>query len=266
MELLSYDFVQRGIVTGVLIAFACSVAGVFLILKRMAFLGAGLSHASFGGIALAMLLGVEPFIFTALFTLMVGNLVQFLSSRRHVPGDTAIALVFSGGVSLAVLVLGIVKGFGENVFSYLFGSILMVTREEMFFALVLTVLSLAFFALSYKKLVLVTFSEEIARLRGVRIALLNHTFISVSSLVIVLSVKAVGIVLASSMLVVPALKSLLVARSFFMSIVLSVIVSLTSTVAGLAVAFYYNLPPSGSIVGVMILFFALAFAVRGLRA
>ena len=265
MELLSYDFVQRGIVTGILVALASSVAGVFLILKRMAFLGAGLSHASFGGIALAMLIGMEPFLFTALFTLMVGNLVQFLSSQKRVPGDTAIALVFSGGVALAVVVLGMVKGFGENVFGYLFGSILMVTEEELNLTLLLTLLTLTFFGLFYKKLILVTFSEEVARLRGIRITLLNHTFISVSSIVIVLSVKAVGVILASSMLVVPALASLLIARSFLMSVILSALISIASVVIGLGISFYYNLPPSGGIVGVMILFFATAFVIRGFR-
>ncbi|NPA41924.1 MAG: metal ABC transporter permease [Aquificae bacterium] len=265
MELLNYDFVQRGIITGLLVAVSCSIAGVFLILRRMAFLGAGLSHAAFGGIALGTLLRVEPFIFTALFTVLVGNLVQAISSRRRIPGDAAIALVFSGGVALAVLILGLVKGFGEYVFGYLFGNILMVTKEEFFFTILSSVVVVSFFALFYRKLVLLSFSEEVAKLKGVNITLMNHLLISVSSLVIVLSIKVVGIILASSMVVIPALTALLLGRSFMSTVLISVVVAVSSVVVGIGVAFYYDLPPSGSIVGAMILLFSGAFLKKVLK-
>ncbi len=259
MELLSYDFVQRGIIAGLIIAISSSIAGVFLILRRMAFLGAGLSHAAFGGIAISLVLGLEPFLFTAIFTVLIGNLVQFISSRKRVPGDAAIALVFSGGVALAVLVLGIVKGFNEYIFGYLFGNILMVTSEELYFSIGAFLVVLFFFTFFYKKLVLLSFSEEIAKVRDVNTTLLNHALVSVASLVIVLSIKAVGIILASSMIVIPAMTALLVARSFLSSVIVSTIVATISVLTGIVVSFYYDLPPSGAIVGTMILLFATAF-------
>jgi zinc transport system permease protein len=262
MELLSYDFVQRGILTGFMVGVVSAVAGVFLILRRMAFLGAGLSHAAFGGIAISMLLDLEPFLFTAAFTLLVGNLVQLITTHKRVPGDAAIALVFSGGVALAVLILGVVKGFGEYIFGYLFGNILMVTREELYLSLFSFLVVLTFFIFFYKKLTLLSFSEEIAKLKGVRIGLTNHLLISVSSVVIVLAIKVVGVILASSMIVIPAMTSLLVANSFLNSILLSVAVSVVSTLIGITIAFYYDLPPSGAIVGVMILLFSIAFLRR----
>ncbi len=265
MELFSYDFVQRGILTGLMIGIACALAGVFLTLRRMAFLGAGLSHAAFGGIALSMLLGVDPFIFTAFFTVVVANLIQLLSSHRRVPGDAAIALVFSGGVALAVLILGIVKGFSEYIFGYLFGNILMVTKEELYFSSVSFVVVLSFFLFFYRKLVLLSFSEEIAKLRGINTNLMNHLLLSVSSLVIVLAIKAVGVILASSMVVVPALTSLLLSTSFLSSVLMSATISVASVIAGVTLAFYYDLPPSGSIVGIMIGAFVLAFLRRVVR-
>ncbi|WP_457600979.1 metal ABC transporter permease [Hydrogenivirga sp.] len=259
MELLSYDFVQRGIATGLMVGVASALAGVFLILRRMAFLGAGLSHAAFGGIALSMLLGVEPFLFTALFTILVGNVVQALSYHRRVPGDAAIALVFSGGVALAVLVLGIIKGFGEYIFGYLFGNILMVTTAELYFSALAFIVVVLFFTLFYRKLVLLSFSEELAKLKGVNLLLMNHLLVSVSSLVIVLSIKAVGIILASSMIVIPGLTALLLSGSFLSSVLLSVGVSVLSVLGGITLAFYYDLPPSGTIVGAMMVFFSFAF-------
>ena len=266
MELLSYDFVQRGILTGLMVGVASAIAGVFLILRRMAFLGAGLSHAAFGGIAISMLLGVDPFILTALFTLLVGNIVQLITSNRRVPGDAAIALVFSGGVALAVLVLGVAKGFSEYLFGYLFGNILMVTRSELILVSISFFLVLLFFAIFYRKLVLLTFSEEIAKLRDVKIGLMNHMLVSVASLVIVLSIKAVGIILASSMIVVPALTALLIASSFRSAVVIAAVVSAFSVILGIALAFYYDLPPSGAIVGGMIAVFGVAFLKKVLSS
>jgi len=266
MELLSYDFVLRGLVAGLAIAISSALVGVFLILRRMAFLGAGLSHAAFGGIALSLVFGLEPFLFTAIFTILTGNLIQFLTTKRRVPGDAAIALIFSGGVALAVLVLGIVKGFGEYIFGYLFGNILMVTSAELIFSLITLLFVVLFFFLFYRKLVLVSFSEEIAKLRDVNLTLINHLLVSAASLVIVLSIKAVGIVLASSMIVIPALTSLLLARSFLCAVVISVLVAASSVIGGIIIALYSDLPPSGTIVGGMIVLFALAFLRKSLRA
>ncbi len=266
MELLSFDFVQRGILAGIMVGVSSALAGVFLILRRMSFLGAGLSHVAFGGIALSMLFGAEPFLFTAFFTMLMGNLIQFLTSRKKVPGDAAIALVFSGGEALAVVVLGLLKGFGEYIFGYLFGNILMVSERELTFSFVSFLLVVGFFTLFYRKLVLLSFSEELAKLRNVNVTLMNHLLISVASLVVVLSIKAVGIILASSMVVIPSLTALLVSGSFRGAILTSVLASVFSVISGIALALLYDLPPSGAIVGCMILLFTVAFIRRAMSA
>ncbi len=259
MELLSYDFVQRGLITGLMVAVSSAVAGVFLILRRMAFLGAGLSHAAFGGVAVSLAVGVDPLLFTALFTLAVGNFVQLVSGRRKVPGDAVIALVFSGGIALAVLLLGIFGGFSEHVFGYLFGSILMVTTGELIFSGAVLCGVLLFFLRYYRKLLLLTFSEEIAKVQGVNVRVLNHLLVSVASLVIVLAMKVVGIILASSLVVIPALTALMLGRSFRGSVLIALATAVASVLLGTLLSLYYNLPPSGSIVGVMILFFLASF-------
>lgn len=266
MELLSYDFVQRGIIAGLLVGVSSALAGVFLILRRMSFLGAGLSHTAFGGIAISTLLVLEPFLPTALFTILVANLIQYFSARKRVPGDVAIALVFSGGVALAVVLLSLSGGFGEHVFGYLFGNILMVSKEELFLIGVSSLLVAVFFLSFYKDLVLISFSEEIAKLRGVRIGLINHLLISISALVIVLSIKAVGVILASSLLVIPAMTALILAGSFFSSLVLSCTFAVAGILSGLGIAFYYNVPPSGAIVGVLIGMFSVAFLKRAISS
>jgi len=198
------------------------------------------------------------------FTLLIANLVEFLTRTKRVPGDTAIAVVFSSGMALAVLILGIVKGFGENLFSYLFGSILMVTRQELIYTLFVFLLTVSFIALFYKKLLLLTFSEEIAKVKGVNISLLNYAFVSLTALVVVASIKAVGVILSSSLVVIPAITGLLLANSFLGSLLLSSLSALISVIGGILLAFYRDLPPSGSIVGISILLFALSFLIRKL--
>ncbi len=264
MELLSYDFIQRGILAGILIGVSSALIGVYLILKRLAFLGAGLSHAAFGGIALSFLFGVEPYLFTAIFTVAVANLVQFLTKGKKVPGDTAIAIIFSSGIALAVLILGIVKGFGENLFSYLFGNILVVSKRELTYAFGVFLIVIFYLFFFYKKLMILTFSEELAKVKGVNVKLMNYSFSSLTALVIVASIKAVGIILASSLVVIPAMTGLLLGSSFLMSLIWSAVVSLISVVGGIVVAFYYDLPPSGAIVGISIILFLLAYLLRHL--
>lgn len=264
MELLSYDFIQRGIVAGILIGVSSALMGVYLILKRLAFLGAGLSHAAFGGIALSFLLGTDPYLFTAIFTLVVANLVEFLTKGKKVPGDTAIAIIFSSGIALAVMVLGVVRGFGENLFSYLFGNILVVSKRELAYAFGVFLIVILYLALFYKKLIVLTFSEELAKVKGVNVKLMNYTLSSLTALVTVASIKAVGIILASSLVVIPAMTGLLLGSSFLGALVWSAMASLLSVVGGIVLAFYYDLPPSGAIVGISIALFLLAYLLRNL--
>jgi len=264
MELLSYDFVQRGLLAGLLIALSCSLIGVFLILRRLAFLGAGLSHSAFGGIALSFLVGADPFLFTAFFTVLIALLVEYLTKNKKVPGDTAIAVIFSSGMALAVLIVGISKGFGENLFSYLFGNILTVTGEELLFSLFVFILTLLYIFFNYKRLILFSFSEELARVKGLKTDLLSYSFVALTAIVVVASIKAVGVVLASSLVVIPSMTGLILGNSFLGALIFASLAGCLAVLGGIFLSFSYDLPPSGAIVGVSILLFCGAFLSRRL--
>ena len=263
---IEQEILLRGLVSGVFISSLCALVGVFLILRRMAFLGAGLAHSAFGGVAVAGLIGLDPFWITLIFTLLVANSVQLILGNRRVQPDSAIAVVFSGGMALAVVLIGLSGGFGENVFSYLFGNILMVTWSEMVYALPIGGIAIIFIALFYRDLVIITFNEELARVRGVRVDLVNHLIVSVASIVIVLSIKLAGILLASSLLVIPALTAILLGTSFAGTLMLSVIVAIVTTAGGIGVSFLMDLPPSGAVVGTMIIAFVLSLMWKGFRS
>ncbi|MDQ7081828.1 MAG: metal ABC transporter permease [Aquificota bacterium] len=207
-DLISYDFVQRGLVAGVLIGLVSGVTGVFLILRRMAFLGASLSHAAFGGVALGFLFDLDPFTFTLGLLLIVANLIHVLTASGRIPGDALLALVFSGGAAVAVLAVGVVEGFGDAVFSYLFGSILMVSDLDLFLIGAVSLTALLLVLNRYRDLVLISFDKDIAKVRGVRVSVLDHLLVSAATVVVVLGIKAVGVILTSSLMVIPAMTSL----------------------------------------------------------
>ncbi|NPB08365.1 MAG: metal ABC transporter permease, partial [Aquificae bacterium] len=206
----------------------------------------------------------DPFLFTAAFTVLVALLVEYLTRNKKVPGDTAIAVIFSSGMALAVLIVGISKGFGENLFSYLFGNILTVTREELLFSLFVFLLVLLYISFNYRRLILFTFSEELSRVRGVRLGLLRYSFVALTALVVVASIKAVGVVLSSSLVVIPSMTGLMVGGSFLSALLYACLAACISVLGGIFLSFSYDLPPSGAIVGVSILLFGGAFLLRRL--
>ncbi|MGC8853186.1 MAG: metal ABC transporter permease [Hydrogenobacter sp.] len=255
MILLDYAFLWKGILSGLLISISTSLMGVFLLMKRLSLLGAGLSHAAFGGIALAILLGIDPMVFTLFYMVMSGLTIQLLIERKGLPADTVISLFFSLGVALAIIILGITQNLGSNIYSYLFGSILTVSDRELLGVLLVSLLSLVFVFFYYRKLLLISFNEEIALLRGVKVRTLNYLLIGIASANIVFAIKAVGLILASSFIAIPPMSALLVSTSFLSTLVLSVLVSFLATLMGIFLSLELDIPPSGAIVLCMVVIF-----------
>lgn len=262
MDLLIF---WKGILSALFIAISTSLLGVFLIVRRMSLLGAGLSHVAFGGVALAFVFELEPFTFTLFYTILSGLLLEFLIERKKVPADTLISLFFSFGVALAVVLLGITGNMGANVYSFLFGSMLTASNRELYLSFLVFLGVLAFVLLNYRSLLLLCFNEEIARLKGVKVRLLNYLLIALSSASIALSIKAVGLVLSASFISIPSMTALLVASSFLSSLLLSVLFSVVSLALGITLSFYKDLPSGGAVVMVMTLLFAFLLLLSLLR-
>lgn len=265
MDLLAYSLFWKGFLSAFFIAISTALVGVFLLIKRLAMLGAGLSHAAFGGIALALVVDVEPMSFTVAYTVMLGLLIQFLVEKKSLPADTVIALFFSSGVAMAIMLLGITDRLGTNVFSYLFGSMLTASETDLLLSVLVCTITLLFVVFNYRSLLLLSFNEEIARLRGVKVGLLNYTLIAIASANVVLSIKAVGLVLSASFVSIPAMTSLMVASSFLQAVLFSVGFSLLSLFSGILLSLFFDLPPSGAVVGAMVLFFLFVASGRFIR-
>jgi len=265
LEILQYAFMQRALAGGILIAILCSTIGVFLVLRRMALLGDGLAHISFGGIAAGMFFKVYPLLAALIFSVLAALGIQKLKQMK-VYSDSAIAIFFSFGLALGVMLVSLSHGFNTDLMSYLFGSILAVSEADILLIFCVGLSTLAALALFYKELFYITFDEESARAAGVPVERLNTMLLVLTAVAVVLSMQVVGILLVSSFIVIPASIALPLCRSFRQSILASILISIASVIAGLFLAYYFDLAAGGAIVLVLVAAFAAMIVYKKIIA
>ena len=247
IEFLQYGFMQKAFLGGIGIALCCGLIGPFLVMRRLSLLGDGLAHLAFGGVALGLLLGVDPF-FAALITVAAGSLWVRTLVKKHVYGDAAIALLLSFGVGLGIIAIGITRGFNVSLFSYLIGSILSLSWTDIILAYSLLAATIIFYLFFYRDMFLLVFNEELASLTRKHSNLANTLFTLLTAMVVVLSIRAVGILLVSALLVIPTLIALNIAPSFRKTVLYSSLSALAAIVIGIYASYMFDIPPSGAIV------------------
>lgn len=252
IELLSYGFMQKALLGGLAIALSCGLIGPFLVLRRLSLLGDGLAHLAFGGVALGLLFGFDP-VFSALLTVVVGSFWVRSLVNNNVYGDAAIALLLSFGVGLGIVVIGIARGFTTNLYSYLIGSVLALRFIDIALAYSLLVATLIFLWFFYKDMFYLTFNEELAQLSRKHAGIANFVFTLLVAMVVVVSIRAVGIMLVSALLVIPTLIALTTSLSFRHTILLSSLYASLAVLFGIVLSYLLDIPPSGAIV--LLLFF-----------
>lgn len=265
VEMFSYVFIQRALVAGVLIAVLCAVLGMFLVLRRLSLIGDGLAHVTFGSVALALVAGLQgvAMLAIALPVVLLSSLgVLRLSEKGRLGGDAAIGIVSSLGVATGVLLAGLGGGFNVDLFSVLFGSILAISSAEIVVAVILSLVVLGVLFYWYNDLVALTFSEELAQVAGIRTGLLKSLLAILTALTVVLSMKLVGVMLISALLILPASTALQVARGFRMAVFLAVVVAVVAVVGGIVLSFLLNLPTGATIILLAFSLFCLAFLYR----
>ena len=262
---LSFAFIQRALIAGCLIALACSALGFFLILRRLALIGDGIAHVSFAAIALGLMLNMMPLALAVPIAVVAALLIWELGEKSSIHSDTALGIVSTVSVAVGVILASIGKGFNVDLFSYLFGSILAVTRQEMAYAAVLCLCVIVLIAAFYHELFAVSFDEEYARASGIRSGRVNRILVVLTAVTVVLGIKLVGTMLVSSLIILPAASSLQVAGSFRSGLTLGGILSLLSVLIGILFSYVLNLPAGGMIVCVNFFFFVLAFLLARLR-
>jgi zinc transport system permease protein len=261
MEILSYGFIQRALVAGILISVLCAVLGIFLVLRRLSLIGDGLAHVTFGSVAVALLLRIDPVYVTlaSVPLVLLSSLgILKLTEKARIYGDAAIGIVSSLGIACGVLLASVAGGYNVDLFSYLFGNILSISTTELVTAAVLFCVVMLLVALFYNDLFAITFDEDLARSSGIKTGLINKVLVLLTALTVVLAMKVVGILLISALLILPAVTALQVARGFRTTIVTAVGVAVFSVVSGIFASFALNFPTGATIVIINVMMFLLA--------
>jgi len=259
---LEYAFLQRALVVGLLIAVACAVLGVFLVLRRDAMIGHGLSHITFAGVALGLLVRRLPLAVAFVFSVAAAWALVKLKSKAGLHGDTALAVLSSGGLALGIVLASVAKTYDAGLLSYLFGEILAISKGEVLLAAALTAAVVGIVLGLLNKLLFVTFDRESARASGLAVERLDTVLTVLTAVTIVLGMRVVGILLVSALIVIPAAAALQVATSFRGALLVAAAFAALSVVAGLMAAYALDLPASGAIVLVGLVLFGGATAFR----
>lgn len=262
IEALQFGFMQRALVAGIFVAVACALLGVFLVLRRCAMMGEGLAHFAFGSVGLALLLSLPPLAVAVPLAVLASLLILKLPERGGMFGDAAIGMVSAVGVAAGVLFAGLGGGFNIDLFSYLFGDILAVTRSEVAVAVGLSAAAGAVLLHFRRQLFAMAFDAEHARTAGVPVKKLDRALAALTALTVVLGIRVVGTLLVSSLLIFPAATALQVARSFRGALAVAAAVGATSIVAGIAAAYAFDVPAGSAIVLVNAVAFVVARLAR----
>uniref|UniRef100_UPI00404B0C90 metal ABC transporter permease n=1 Tax=Desulfobacca sp. TaxID=2067990 RepID=UPI00404B0C90 len=242
---------QNALLGGLLVSLICGLLSVFIVLRRMAFVGAGISHAAFGGVALGFLLQIDPFWTGLAFAMLVAFLIEMVQTRGRVEEDTAIGIFFAVAMAVGVLFLHFSRTYNADIFGVLFGNILAIGPHQLWQVGGVAVLVLLFLLLFYKELVFLSFDEEMAWVCGVPVQAVRYLFLAVLALVIIVAIYLVGIILVSALLVIPAAVARNLTRHLQTMLLASTILALAATLAGLAVSYQIDLPSGATIVVIL---------------
>lgn len=262
LSVLQFDFVRRAFLGGCMIGLLCSVLGLFLVLRKMSLIGDGLSHVSFGAVALGLLANVAPLYAALPLVVLASFVILKLTEKARLFGDAAIGIVSALGIASGVILASVSRGFNVDLFSYLFGNILAIGDEELVLAVALSAVVLVTVAIFYNDLLAVAFDEEYARVSGIQTARVNTLLMALTAVTVVLAIRVVGIMLISALLILPAATALQLARGFKAALLISALTSVTAVVAGICTSIVLDLPPGGAIVAVNLVFFLAALGFR----
>ncbi len=257
LEVLSIPFMQNAIIGGIILAVLLSVLSLFVNIKNWSFINVGISHATFGGLALGVYLGISPISLGLLFAVITGLLIGYISKKGNIHEDVSIGILFSISMALGVIFLTLTPNYTSDLFTFLFGNILTITKEDIYTLALFTTVVFIFLGIFFQKILFCCYNEEVAFSSGINTSFYYYTLILIMAVATVLAVKLVGVILASAMVILPAATSSQIFWHYKKIITSSVIISVLIVLAGIFLSYQYNLPSGATIVLIYGLFFFL---------
>lgn len=248
LDILHYDFMVRALLAGLLVALTVPVMGSFLVARRYSLIADSLAHVSLAGIGAGLLMGAAPIVVAVPITALGAFLLEWLRQNRRLSGEVGLAILMSGGLALAVVLANLAKGANVDFSSYLFGSITTTATADVVTLAVASVVILIVIATQYRGLLHIAFDEDSARIAGYKVTFLNYLLAIMTAVMVVLSLRIVGGLLISALLVIPVVIASMLANSFLRTIIIAVGVAMMAIMAGLILAFYAGIAAGGAIV------------------
>jgi zinc transport system permease protein len=264
-DLIQYGFMQRALISAIAISVICSIVGLFLVLKRHSLFGDALAHVAFGGISLGLFIGVYPLWTAYIVAILSAVGVNKLRESTKIPPDSSIAVLLTSGLAIGVILISISGGFTLNLFSILFGNILLVSNDDLIMILITDAIVIPVIYILYKKLVLIIFDENQAKVSGLNVTWINTLFIILASITVIASIRLVGVLLISSLIVIPNITALMLGKGFKKTLFISCAMSVFSVVFGIVISYYSNLAPSGTIVLTLVSMFLITVIAKNMK-
>jgi ABC-type Mn2+/Zn2+ transport system permease subunit len=243
-----FAFMQRALVAAVLIGVVCGVLGFFVILRKLSFIGIGISHSALGGVAVGLLLGIHPLVTAGIFAVGVALCIAWLGPRTRLSEDAIIGVFFSASMALGVVLFSLQRGYQQDLFSYLFGNVLAISSGELNTLAVVGVAIVATLAVVFRQLLFISFDDEIARAYGHPVDRLNALLLVLVALTVVIGVRLVGVLLIQALLVIPAAAAALWTSHYRGQLLLSTLFGAGCGACGLALSYQLDIAAGGTIV------------------
>lgn len=262
LEMFEYDFMQRAFLAGIIIAVLASVSGTFIVLRRYSMISETLAHSALVGVAVGLVVGFNPLWMAVVVSILAAWLIEYLRAYFSLYSDAVLAILLSGSLAIAVIIVSLGGAFNNSLFSYLFGSILSVSSADVITISIFGALCLGVLLLFSKEFYFIAYDEEVAKTSGIKVKLLNFLLVSIVAVIIALSIRVVGSLLIGALMVIPTVSALQYKQSFVKTLLLSLLFALISVAAGMTLSFYFSLPSGATIVLSILVIFIVSLIVN----
>lgn len=263
---LAYDFMRNALLASILVSIACGIIGTLVVLNRIVFISGGIAHAAYGGVGIAYFLGIDPMIGAIAFSLLSALGMGLVHRKQQQRSDTVIGVMWAIGMAIGIIFLSLSPGYKANLMSYLFGSILAVSGSDLWLMGLITGLALIFVALFYRLLLSISFDETFSSVRNLPVTTLYLAMITLIGLVVVISMRVVGLIMVIALLTIPPAIANLFLKDMAKIMFASSLIAVTSSILGLMVSYALNLPSGAVIILLLGLFYVAAAIASALRS
>jgi zinc transport system permease protein len=257
IALFNFGFFRNAFIAALVASITCGIIGTYIVSRRIVFISGGITHASFGGIGMGYYFGFDPILGAIAFGILSALGIEFFTKRADLREDSAIAMLWSLGMALGVMVIFLTPGYAPNLMSYLFGNILTVSKNDLIYLFILAVFVIFFFLIFYRMIIFVSFDEEFALTNNAPVRLFHALLISLVALTIVLNIRVVGIILVMSLLTIPQAIANLFTKRFDIMMIYSILFGFLGSISGLAFSYIYDIPSGAAIIFTLVVLYGL---------